>query len=98
MDKLNLELGKTKERILNINKNLKLELDNYSSNRTANLKKIMSYSCYADSEIGKKLTEFAAGRQKDFPVLTFPEPTATANHEDVFEDKKVDDPDEFESV
>ncbi len=92
-EELGPDIERTKERVLNINKNLKMELDGYARNRAAGMRRIMSYSCMAETEMGRKITEFATGEQRQFPQ-TSPtgEPqsltTAAAAEEEQSEDKK----------
>lgn len=76
---LTAEIDKVKERIHKINENLFKELDQYTINRSENLKNIMGYSCTANNEMGKKLMEFAASRQEDFPKLTIQISGPTSN-------------------
>ncbi len=71
-EKLRQDIEKTKERILNINKNLQMELESYSKNRTENLRHIIGFSCHADAEMGRKISEFAASRQSHFPQTVEP--------------------------
>lgn len=71
---LKLEQEKVKDRILMINKNLTMELESYAKNRNENLKKILSYACYAEREKAKNIGEFASDRQKEYPVIDFSEP------------------------
>ena len=91
LENLKQDIEKIKDRILNINKNLNMELENYARNRMEGLKKIMGYSCYADSEIGRKITEFSASRQKNFPPFTFAETPSLIEAEDSAEEQKLDD-------
>eukprot|EP00826_Nyctotherus_ovalis_P049380 TRINITY_DN5968_c0_g1_i5.p1 TRINITY_DN5968_c0_g1~~TRINITY_DN5968_c0_g1_i5.p1 ORF type:complete len:316 (-),score=98.12 TRINITY_DN5968_c0_g1_i5:154-1101(-) len=68
-EKLADGIEKVKERILKINNNLDMELKNYSKNRAEGLRKILGSACNASYEVGKKVMQFAKGRQKDFPMV-----------------------------
>ena len=91
--KLKKDIEKIKETILGINKNIGDELEYYPKNRNEKLKRIMSYTCYCQNEIAKKITEFVSNEQKEFPVFDSTEINSAA-----FETPEDQKGDEFENV